>query len=207
MSLFDPIKPLLKVYKPEIQGWWIYPNQNRMLIEAILIQQTTSTNVAKAIKNLTKLGVLDQPYQDTWSRILNMSEDNIEKAIYPSGFFRIKTQRLLSFAEWIKSYNFDFNRIKKMGLSQLRKELNHIKGIGPETADVMILYVFNYPVFITDNYCLQYYKKLGLIESKATYKSAQKIFESQPDMTTNYKVAQHWHAAIDEHGKNPDKLN
>lgn len=206
MSIFDPITILTQIYQSEINNWWIYPNPNRMLVEAILIQQTTSKNVMKASAQLQALGIFKAPYNQTWWRIRQLNTSELEQAIYSSGFYRIKAKRIQNFADWIIKYDCDFNQIKKLPLSQLRQELNAINGIGPETADVMILYAFEQPVFIPDTYCLRLYQQLKILPSKITYRTAQNFFEGQPDMTSDYLLAQHWHAAIDEYGKHPQKF-
>lgn len=206
MSLFDPLNILVKVYQSEISGWWQYDNPNQILMEAILIQQTTSHNVEQAIKNLQAYHIFDQPYNQTWVRLQKLNKEQLEQALYPSGFYHVKAARLQSFAHWLAHYYYDLNLFKDATTIQLRQELNKIKGIGPETADVMILYVFKRPVFVPDKYCLRFYSTLNLLPPKITYLSAQKYFENQPDMTTDYQQAQQWHAALDEYGKNPQKL-
>ncbi|MBA1434171.1 endonuclease III domain-containing protein [Bombilactobacillus bombi] len=206
MSIFDPLNALMKVYQTEIAHWWQYPNPNRMLVEAILIQQTNSKNVMQAIANLKTQKIFDEPYSQTWERLRQMPPQELEQAIYPSGFYRLKTKRLLNFADWLAKYRDNLQIISNFTLSKLRQELNGINGVGPETADVMILYTFKHAVFIPDNYCLRLYQQIGLLPKQITYRQAQKIFENNPAMTTDYHMAQHWHAAIDEYGKNPQKL-
>ena len=122
------------------------------------------------------------------------------KAVKPSGFYKIKTERLKSFLRYFKKYSFSFNRIACVSTSDLRSELLNIKGIGPETADSILLYVFNRPVFVIDTYTRRILIRHGFKEAAKEYSELQKFFHD--NMPPKPAVFNEFHALIVEVGKN-----
>lgn len=135
------------------QGWWPAETPFEMMIGAILVQNTSWTNVEKALLNLKPILNPEE--------IEKLSIDELAQLIRPSGFFNIKAKRIQSYMEWFKHYHYDHNLIKKVDKQSLRNELLTIKGIGQETADVILLYAFDMPIFVVDSYARRIFYRLG----------------------------------------------
>ncbi|MFZ7944216.1 MULTISPECIES: endonuclease III domain-containing protein [Bacillaceae] len=135
------------------QGWWPAETPFEMMIGSILVQNTSWHNVDKALDNL-------RPFLDP-EAIDNLPLDELAQIIRPSGFFNIKAKRIKSFMEWFKTYEYEIDLIKTIDRHQLRTELLNIKGIGPETADVILLYAFDTPIFVVDAYARRIFYRLG----------------------------------------------
>jgi endonuclease-3 related protein len=173
------------------QKWWSSDNKLADLVTMILIQQTTSKNVEKAMDNL-------QPYL-TLEKLDELPIEDLQVIIRPAGFFKQKSSYLKNVVAWLRTYQGDFTTINQLETDVLRKELLSLKGIGPETADVILLYLFNRQVFIADQYALRLFQRLGYNEYQ-TYAQLQKVMNpiaSQVSLLT----CKEWHAVIDEHGK------
>jgi endonuclease-3 related protein len=173
------------------QKWWSSDNKLADLVTMILIQQTTSKNVEKAMDNL-------QPYL-TLEKLDELPIEDLQTFIRPAGFFKQKSSYLKNVVAWLRTYQGDFTTINQLKTDVLRKELLSLKGIGPETADVILLYLFNRQVFIADQYALRLFQRLGYNEYQ-TYAQLQKVMNpiaSQVSLLT----CKEWHAVIDEHGK------
>lgn len=173
------------------QKWWSRDNKLADLVTMILIQQTTSKNVEKAMDNL-------QPYL-TLEKLNELPIEDLQTFIRPAGFFKQKSSYLKNVVAWLRTYQGDFTTINQLETDVLRKELLSLKGIGPETADVILLYLFNRQVFIADQYALRLFQRLGYNEYQ-TYAQLQKVMNpiaSQVSLLT----CKEWHAVIDEHGK------
>ena len=124
---------LLKIYRRLIecyglQNWWPADSPFEVMIGAILTQNTSWTNVEKAINNLKQVKALNV------HTILELSEENLAKLIRPSGYFNIKTKRLKYFVNWFETEG-RFNGLNDLDTKTLRKRLLKVNGIGPETAD------------------------------------------------------------------------
>jgi endonuclease-3 related protein len=185
-------KILFDRYGP--QYWWPTETPFEVIVGAILTQATNWNNVEKAINNLKKHNLLD-PYS-----IHNISEKDLSNLIKPCGFYKIKAKRLKSFIEFFIN-KFDGN-ISKMNIyptSYLRKELLKINGIGMETADSILLYALNRPVFVIDNYTKRLFHCLGLGDYKLPYEKWQQFFHNF--LFPIYQLYQEYHALIVEHGK------
>lgn len=185
-------KILFDRYGP--QYWWPAETPFEVIVGAILTQATNWNNVEKAINNLKKHNLLD-PYS-----IHNISEKDLSNLIKPCGFYKIKAKRLKSFIEFFIN-KFDGN-ISKMNIyptSYLRKELLKINGIGMETADSILLYALNRPVFVIDNYTKRLFHCLGLGDYKSPYEKWQQTFHNF--LFPIYQLYQEYHALIVEHGK------
>lgn len=135
------------------QGWWPAETPFEMMIGSILVQNTSWHNVDKALDNL-------RPFLEP-EAIDNLPLDELAQIIRPSGFFNIKAKRIKSFMEWFKTYEYEIDLIKTIDRHQLRTELLNIKGIGPETADVILLYAFDTPIFVVDAYARRIFYRLG----------------------------------------------
>ena len=160
---------------------------------AILTQNTNWNNVVKAIFNLKQANVLSV------NKILNMDLEELANLIKPSGFYSQKAKKLKVVAKFIESAGgIDF--LRNFPLKELREKLLSLWGIGYETADSILLYGFNHPVFVVDAYTKRIFFRLGFLERNSSYEDVRIFFEKNlPDDVIIYKE---FHALIVEFGKN-----
>lgn len=183
---------LLDTYGP--QSWWPADTPFEMMLGAILTQNTSWTNVEKALTNLSKVCELSP------EDILSLTPDRLEEAIRPSGYFRQKAKRLNIFCRFcLEEYEGDLNQMKFVQIKKLRRQLLDLHGIGPETADSMLLYALDRPVFVVDAYTSRLFSRLGLCDGKAKYDDVQALFMEnlQPDV----RMFNEYHALIVRHAK------
>jgi len=166
------------------QEWWPvdyqYHKKNRsdprfeIMIGAILTQNTAWDNVEKALTNLKTNKIL------TINRIVDENIENIRTMIQPSGFFNQKAQRLKILASYLHDeYNDNLDKFFEKDLQMTRQELLSLNGIGPETADSMLLYAGNIPIFVVDAYTKRICKRLPIKNSGKTYEEIQSFFENE----------------------------
>lgn len=166
------------------QHWWPVDTQYHqkrhsdprfeIIIGAILTQNTAWTNVEKALQNLKKHDML------TINAIANAEEKRLKTMIQPSGFFNQKTSRLQDVALYLKErYGGDLRMFFSRGTSEIREELLSLPGIGPETADSILLYAGNHPLFVVDAYTKRLCRRLPLPTRSDSYKNIQEYFEKQ----------------------------
>lgn len=186
---FDGINPTktgsVKGYHP---GDYSFPKTDGQKFEiclgAILTQNTAWPNAEKALLNLKAANAL-RPHA-----ILALPEEKLKEAIRPAGYFNQKARKLQEFAKF-------YSALK--GNAPKRKDLLGIWGIGPETADSILLYAFSQPVFVVDAYTKRIFSGLGFFSEKAGYDEVQKLFED--NLPKDYKLYQEFHALIVEHAK------
>ena len=142
------------------------------MVGAILTQNTAWTNVEKAIASLKKAQCLDA------RDIAGLELDRLAEMIRSSGYFNIKARRLKAFCEWLLA-NGGESAIEQYATGDLRQALLEVHGIGPETADDMVLYAFNRPVFVIDAYTRRIFFRLGLITGDEGYETLRAMFESK----------------------------
>jgi len=174
-TIFEIYTILLKKFGE--QHWWPAESKEEIMLGAILTQNTAWNNVEKAIRNLKANGVCSV------KAIANMPVEDIEILIKPSGFYRQKAKRMKNFCEYLLAH-YGENFIEKMGskeIFELRNELLNIKGIGKETADSILLYVFEKPIFVIDAYTRRIYKRLNENADafKMDYDELREIFENE----------------------------
>ena len=175
-SLLDIYDALFAHYGP--QNWWPGETPFEVAIGAILTQNTSWTNVAKAIANLKAAGCLDP------IKLHEMDHEQLELLIRPAGYFRVKAKRLKNFINWLcDRYGGDLKNLESINTSRLRQELLAISGIGPETADSILLYALNRPIFVVDTYTARVMARHGLIGPDLDYQQLQDLFMSnlEPD--------------------------
>ncbi|WP_373894252.1 endonuclease III domain-containing protein [Virgibacillus sp. CBA3643] len=179
---------LFDYYGP--QHWWPAETSLEMMIGSILVQNTNWRNADKALYNLRTFLYPAPMYQ--------MPEEELAQLIHPSGFFNIKAKRIKAFLEWFKGYNFDMERIKNLDKLELRRELLSINGIGRETADVMLLYAFDKPIFVVDAYARRIFYRIGLDMPKSYDAFRKKLEKTVP---SDLQLYNEFHALIVEHAK------
>ena len=168
---------LLERFGP--QHWWPGQTPFEVVGGAILTQNTSWANVAKAITNLKAAGRLD-PIE-----LHEVELTELEQLIRPAGYFRVKAKRLRNFTQWLfDRYEGRLERLDEIDTRRLREELLGVSGIGPETADSILLYALNRPIFVVDTYTARVAVRHRLIEPDITYDQLQDLFQSnlEPDV-------------------------
>lgn len=156
-----------------------------IIIGAILTQNTSWPQVEKSIINLKNLINL------TPNEVLDLDENNFKLAIKPSGYFNQKYNYLRNISKFYISLD---------GQTPERKELLSVKGIGPETADSILLYAYGEKEFVVDAYTRRIFSYLGLVNEKDSYNKIKKLFED--NFSGDVNDYQEYHALIVEHAKN-----
>ncbi len=151
--------------------WWPGDSPLEVIVGAILTQNTAWRNVEKAIGNIKDRGVLDM------RALAELEEEVLAEIIRPAGFYRLKSKRLKAFIDGFHS-RFDgiVENARGRETQELRNYLLSINGIGPETADSILLYALDYPVFVVDAYTKRFLKNHGLYEGDYDYHKVQDFF-------------------------------
>ena len=192
-SLEDVFERLLARYGP--QGWW--PGDDRpfvVVVGAILTQAAAWTNVEKALCSLERVGAL------TPEGLLRLPETELARLVYPAGYYNAKARKLKAFAEML--YGRCDGRLEglfALPLAELRRVLLDTHGIGPETADDIILYAAGRPVFVVDAYTRRILSRLGLRPAGDTYEAWQILFMDR--LPHEVPLFKEYHALLVRHGK------
>jgi endonuclease-3 related protein len=174
--------------------WWPADDPFEVMVGAILTQNTAWTNVEKAIQALRKSRLL------TPAALFCIPEDELARIIRPSGYYRLKAGRLKAFVRFMMmEYSGNVETMKVEDFTLLRDKLLGVKGIGPETADSILLYACQKPVFISDAYTRRILLRHGMIGNDADYHSIQALFMDHlpPDVA----LFNRYHALIVNTGK------
>jgi len=181
-----------KEYGP--QHWWPADTPFEVMLGAILTQNTSWTNVEKAMASLRDVCEL------TPEGVLSLAPDRLEEAIRSSGYFRQKSARLRSFCQFLMDrYRGDLSGMGGYDTDELREELLSLNGIGPETADSILLYALQRPVFVVDAYTVRLFSRLGLCAEKAKYHEVQNLFMDH--LEPDFQMFNEYHALIVTHCK------
>lgn len=177
------------------QFWWPSKSDCETLIGAILVQNTNWKNVEKSLCNLRNQTNFNPQL------LSNLPLEQLKTLIKPSGFYNAKAQTIKAALAFIQQYQFDWQKITQhFSQTELRRQLLEIKGIGHETADVLLLYIFNFPVFIADTHARQL---INSLESPTvplkTYLQIKNYIEPQLLPKMSVKDFQEFHALIDDH--------
>ena len=176
-QLLTIYRRLLEAFGP--QHWWPGQTVFEIILGAILTQNTSWANVEKAIANVRAAGRLEP------NALHELDAETLETLIRPAGYFRVKAKRLRNFLQWLfDEYGGDVAALENVETSRLREELLGVSGIGPETADSILLYALNRPVFVVDTYTARVMVRHGLVEPEIDYQQLQDLFEShlEPDV-------------------------
>lgn len=159
------------------QHWWPGQSGMEIVIGAVLVQNTNWRNVERAIDNLREHDLLDA------RRLVEVDADELESLLQPAGYFRVKAKRLLNLMRLlVDRYDGSLDAMFETPLGQLRDELLAVNGIGPETADSILLYAGNLPSFVVDAYTHRIFARHGWIGFDAGYYDIKDLLESQlPD--------------------------
>lgn len=154
------------------QHWWPAGSRFEVIVGAYLTQNTAWTNVEKAMANLRRARAL------TVKAIRELPLPELEGLIRPSGYFRQKAQRLKMFVDFLdREYGGSLTRMFSRPTARLREELLALNGVGPETADSILLYAGNHPVFVVDAYTRRILVRHEILPAQATYEEIRALFE------------------------------
>ena len=192
-------KRLLRVYE-RLNGffgdlhWWPGETPFEVCVGAILTQNTSWSNVEKAIGRLKAEGVLEP------STLFGLDDDTLAEKIRPSGYFRVKTKRLKAFlAVLCGEFSGDVERMLSGDLFWVRQRLLEIPGVGEETADSMLLYAGGRPVFVVDAYTRRILTRHGLLKGSPSYGQIQQLF--MENLPLDVDLYNQYHALIVETAK------
>ena len=176
------------------QGWWPAETAFEVMVGAILTQNTAWKNVERAIENLKSSNKLEP------KALRRVSQRELATLIRPAGYFNVKAKRLKAYLDYFGShYQGDPSKMKARSLKALRPELLEINGVGPETADSILLYALEKPTFVVDAYTRRIFSRLGLVDEKIGYDDLRTLFsDSVPKVVGHYKE---YHALIVALGK------
>ncbi len=174
--------------------WWPAETPFEVCVGAILTQNTNWKNVEKAIANLKRAGLLSP------SALWDAPVEKLADVIRPAGYYNVKSVRLKGFITWL----FDrfagcVELMSREDLPRLREELLTVKGVGPETADSILLYACGKPTFVVDAYTKRLLTGLGLIAGKESYEEVRALF--MDNLPTNVELFNEYHALIVQHAK------
>lgn len=190
----DVFHRLLEAYGP--QEWWPADSPFEMMVGAVLTQNTAWTNVEKAIANLRGASLL------TTQAILGLPDNELAALLRPAGYFNVKARRLKALCAFLTDRNAADapERLAGQGTAaELRAALLAVHGVGEETADSILLYGLNLPLFVVDAYTRRIFGRLGHLDGAESYAAIQSMFHrrlpADPDLYNEY------HALIVHLGK------
>lgn len=175
------------------QNWWPGETPFEVIVGAVLTQNTNWKNVELAIENLREDDLL------SLDAIHELESEELEELIRPAGYFRVKAKRLKNLVAHIVEHYGSVAKMFERDWRELRIDLLTVNGVGPETADSILLYAGNKPTFVIDTYTARIAKRHGWIEREADYHALQSHFESGLDQDA--QRFNEYHALIVEVGK------
>jgi len=176
------------------QHWWPGDTQFEVITGAVLTQNTNWTNVEKAITNLKSADLLSP------EKLYHIDISQLAELIRPAGYYNIKAKRLKNLINWLfDNYDGKLSNLESINTEQLRAELLSVKGIGRETADSILLYALDRPVFVVDAYTARIAFRHELIEPDADYEQLRDLFQSNLPQDT--KLFNEYHALLVRLGK------
>jgi len=176
------------------QHWWPGETPFEIIIGAILTQNTNWKNVEKAIKNLKNAGVFSP------SLMLDINPQKLASLIKPSGYFNQKAKKIRDFLRFFKEeYGFLINRMQEEEMYSIRVKLLNVNGIGRETADSIILYALEKPIFVVDAYTYRILSRHNIVAEDATYEEIQALF--MDNLEHDVRLFNEYHALFVKAGK------
>ncbi|MGW8222701.1 MAG: endonuclease III domain-containing protein [Syntrophobacteria bacterium] len=185
-------KLLLKAYGP--QKWWPAESSLEVMVGAVLTQNTNWQGVEKAIANLKRVNLLD-PH-----KLKAIPTEELSRLIKPAGYFNLKARRLKNLIGMVvEAYGGDLAAMGQTETAQLRQELLLVNGVGPETADSILLYAFHRPIFVVDTYTYRVTNRHALVEEEVNYQALQDFFMQH--LPLDVDMFNEYHALLVKVGK------
>ncbi len=183
---------LLRQFGP--QRWWPARTRLEVILGAILTQNTTWRNAARAISRLRDAGLL------RWAPLRQASLSQLESCVRPAGYFRQKARAIRTFVEWLdRTHQGSLDTLFRQSPDQARTQLLALRGVGPETADAILLYAGKLPFFVADAYTRRVLARHNLISPEAGYPAAQQFLHRH--LPADEGLYNEFHALLVETGK------
>lgn len=183
---------LLAAYGP--QGWWPAETPFEVCVGAILTQSAAWSNVERAIANMRAAGAL------TPEGLRALPEAELARLVYPAGYFRAKARKLKAFTDLLFGrFGGSLEALLALPAAELRAVLLGTHGIGPETADCILLYAAGRPSFVVDAYTRRTFGRLGVRPERDTYQAWQALFTAA--LPADPALYNEYHALLVAHGK------
>lgn len=190
---------LLQMYEAMLgalgpSNWWPADSPFEVVVGAVLTQNTNWGNVDKALNNLKEADCLSP------QAMYELPPKELAEHIRPAGYYNVKANRLHNLLQFLKDEaDFELDALKGYELYDIRSKVLSINGIGPETADAILLYALDYPTFVVDAYTLRMMNRHGLAYEDIDYHNLQALFmDALPEDVAMYKE---YHALIVRTGK------
>ncbi|MEW6693333.1 MAG: endonuclease III domain-containing protein [Pseudomonadota bacterium] len=190
MTLLEAYRRLDDAWGP--QHWWPGESVLEIMVGAVLTQNTAWSNVERAIANLKAAGTLSM------QALLALPLDELAALIRPAGYFNVKARRLRALLEWVSAAG-GVEALSGWTDEKLRSGLLGVHGVGPETADDILLYAFGRPVFVIDAYTRRILGRLGLIDPTMGYEHLRAVIEAE--LPPDVPLFNQFHALLVAHGK------
>lgn len=176
------------------QHWWPGDTAFEVVIGAILTQNTNWRNVERALANLKDHAVLNP------QALRRMPSARLAELIRPAGYYNVKATRIRNFLQFFfENYQGQFETMEEVPTPRLRSEILAVNGIGPETADSILLYALNRKKFVVDAYTKRILFRHGIVDDSATYEEMQRLFEES--LPSDRQLFNEYHALIVRTGK------
>jgi len=183
---------LLRRFGP--QRWWPARTRLEIIVGAILTQNTTWHNAALALRKLRKAGRL------SWKGLHRSSRREVEACVKPAGFYRQKARAVRNFVVWLaRTHGGSLNALFALPPAEVRRQLLEVKGLGPETADTILLYAGRQAFFVADAYTRRVLARHGLLPITANYAHAQSYLHKH--LPADQRMYNEFHALLVEVGK------
>ena len=181
--LMDIYEALYTFYGP--RNWWPADSAFEVLVGAVLTQNTNWLNVTKAIATLRDRGLL------SFEALRDIEHQQLAECIRPSGYYNLKATRLKNLLNMIEhSYSGSLDNLLQEETHVARQRLLEVKGVGPETADSILLYAGDHPLFVVDAYTHRIFSRHYLLPEECDYQTAQDLFmdnlEPDPQLFNEY---------------------
>ena len=181
------------------QNWWPADSAFEIVVGAVLTQNAAWSNVEKAIANLKAAGVMEL------KAMVGLGPERLGQLVRPAGYYNLKARRLLNLLEFImERYSGDLEKMFTQPTDVLRQQLLEVKGIGPETADSILLYAGGHRIFVVDAYTRRVLARHGLVSPRADYHEIQRLFmDNLPPDTDLYAELHALIVALGKHHCRP----
>jgi endonuclease-3 related protein len=184
-------RALLACHGP--QHWWPGETDFEIAVGAILTQNVSWTNVEKAIRRLKEEKLL------TPRALHRTPAETLAPLIRPTGYYNQKAKKIRNFLDWFARYGYSFARLRALDTVSIRNGLLAVSGIGPETADSILLYALEKKVFVVDAYTLRLFGRIGMLRGGEGYEEVQQLFHRR--FRAGVREYNEYHALIVNHGK------
>jgi endonuclease III related protein len=191
LSLVTIYNCLFTAYGP--QHWWPGETPFEVMVGAILTQSTSWRNVEQAIANLKQAGALSP------AALRALPHSELAILIRPSGYYNVKAKKLEALVSWMAQHDDNLASVFSQNILELRLELLGVHGVGPETADSMLLYAAGKPVFVIDAYTRRIFQRLGVLRPDDGYDACQALFTG--NLPTEAALFNEYHALLVKLGK------